>query len=288
MLVAYRMIRLMIKNIGPLEDRILVFGGPYSNLQATQAILEKAKALSIPANHIICTGDVVAYCAQPEETACLVSESSIHTIQGNCEENLANDIDHCGCGFDEESLCNILANKWYQFLQKNISQEMVSWMGSLPQRIEFTFSGKKFHALHGAHRNISEFLFASQSDDDILKQIEQTDSDIILSGHSGLPFTKIIGDKAWHNAGAIGMPANDGTARTWYSIIRGGEDGEIIFEHHALEYDHQKTANIMKESGLIDYASAIETGLWPSCDVLPAYENAQTGQRIEETKVVLI
>ena len=39
---------------GPL----LVFGGPYSNLQATRAVLDEAARRGIPAKRVICTGDV--------------------------------------------------------------------------------------------------------------------------------------------------------------------------------------------------------------------------------------
>jgi hypothetical protein len=45
-----------------LEPPILVFGGPYSNLRAVDALRERALKLGIVADHCICTGDVVAYC----------------------------------------------------------------------------------------------------------------------------------------------------------------------------------------------------------------------------------
>jgi hypothetical protein len=41
---------------------ILVFGGPYSNLRALQALRRRAHELGIAPSHCICTGDVVAYC----------------------------------------------------------------------------------------------------------------------------------------------------------------------------------------------------------------------------------
>ena len=39
----------------------LVFGGPYGNLEATQALLDEAARLGVPPRRIVCTGDVVAY-----------------------------------------------------------------------------------------------------------------------------------------------------------------------------------------------------------------------------------
>jgi len=59
---------LAAKAAGTLTGKILVFGGVYSNFQALQKMQEIATELQIAPSHIICTGDVVGYCAQPEET----------------------------------------------------------------------------------------------------------------------------------------------------------------------------------------------------------------------------
>ena len=45
-----------------------MFGGPYSNLSATRAMRAQATALGIPPDRIFCNGDLVAYCAEPEQT----------------------------------------------------------------------------------------------------------------------------------------------------------------------------------------------------------------------------
>ncbi len=273
----------MIKDIGVLKGRFLVFGGPYSNLQATEAVLKQAKQCNIPESNIICTGDITAYCGQPEDTAQRMYQSSIHIIQGNCDESLANDSEDCDCGFDENTACEVFADRWYNFSRQETSPAMKEWMGTLPFRIEFIFGGKKVHVLHGSHEEINEFIFASTSDDYVLSQINKTGADIIIGGHNGMHFTSVMGNKVWHNAGVIGMPANDGTPRTWYSIIE-EKEGQIIFTHHALDYDHDAAAQSMIANGLKEYAQTIQTGLWPSLDVLPEVERHQTGiKRAEES-----
>lgn len=74
--------------LGQLSGPVLIFGGPYSNFAATMAMRQKAKELAIPTERIICTGDVVAYCAEPRETVQLVRDWQIAVVQGNCEESL--------------------------------------------------------------------------------------------------------------------------------------------------------------------------------------------------------
>lgn len=268
-----------IKDLGNKTGKILVFGGPTSNYCASKKILEIAKEQNILPDNIICTGDMVAYCAQPEETAQLLYKSKIHIIKGNCEESLANDIDNCGCGFEEETTCNLLSKQWYDFSRVQTSVKMKQWMATLPDRIIFKYMGKKFHVLHGSHRSINEFIFKSSAESHKRSEIDQIDADVVLCGHSGIPFTSVIDDKIWHNAGSIGMPANDGTNRTWYSII--STDGShISFEHYPLTYDYLATAKVMINNGLTEYAHTIQNGLWPSIDILPEDEQSQTGHEL--------
>ena len=82
-----------------VETSILIFGGPYSNLQATQAVLAEASRRNIPGHRVICTGDVVAYGADPKACVDLVRDAGIGVVMGNCEEQLAADAADCGCGF---------------------------------------------------------------------------------------------------------------------------------------------------------------------------------------------
>src|SRR5215472_14622804 len=82
-----------------VDKPLMVFGGPYSNLEATRAVLEEAARLSISADHIICTGDVVAYGADAAATVDLVRDRVGHVVMGNCEQSLAAGSVDCGCGF---------------------------------------------------------------------------------------------------------------------------------------------------------------------------------------------
>jgi predicted phosphodiesterase len=273
-------------NLGPIEaDTLLVFGGPYGNLEATQALLIKAQELGIEPEQMICTGDLVAYCADPEATASLLRAEKIHVIQGNCEQSLAANEHDCGCGFTEGSACATLSKSWFSYCQSKINQTTRTWFNQLPKQIRFNFGGKRFLVVHGSLTNTSQFIYASSPKIHFKQQIQAATVDCILAGHSGLPFTQIIDGFCWHNSGVIGMPANDGTSRVWYSLIKQSAD-TITFEHRALHYAAETAQNKMKQAGLPkEYANSLTTGLWPSLDVLPRHEARQTGRPLTEHRV---
>ncbi|MBO0764664.1 MAG: metallophosphoesterase family protein [Hyphomicrobiaceae bacterium] len=267
-----------------LRPPVLVYGGPYSNLRALTALRERADELGIPASHVICTGDVVAYGAEPEETAAAVRAWGCHVVAGNCEAQLATAAEDCACGFEQGSECDRLAKGWYPFAKARISAESRSWMGGLPGSLTALIGDLCVRVIHGGVTAINRFVFASQRGV-IAEELEHAQADVVVAGHAGLAFIERIGNRVWFNPGAIGMPANDGTPDTWYGLI-GAEDNSLLFSTRRLHYDHQAAAAAMMGHAYANgYARALVTGLWPSLDVLPPAERAATGQRLHERTV---
>ncbi|MFC5285112.1 metallophosphoesterase family protein [Pedobacter alpinus] len=269
-----------IKNIGLLKGKVLVFGGVYSNLQALEAIKNLAFADGIFPENIICTGDIVAYCAQPKECIELIKNWGIHCIAGNVELNLVNDIDDCGCNFEDGSRCDIFSRQWYPYLKSQVSDDDVNWLSTIPEFISFTYADKNVAVIHGSYFNTSEFIFKSTDWETKEQNFKALNADVILAGHCGLPFADSLKDKVWLNPGVIGMPANDGTPRVWYAILD-DSDG-FNFEICALDYDYKTTANLMVGKTLPQtYKETLETGIWDNWEILPEQEKGLQGKSIK-------
>ena len=270
-------------DMGRINGPLLVFGGPYSNRQATEAIITEAARRGIPPERCLCTGDVVAYCADPAETVALIRDWGCPVVMGNCEESLGSGAEDCGCGFEEGSACDLLSAQWFAHAVARLDGDARAWMAGLPRRIIFEVAGRKGAAIHGGWAGgpaaINRFLFASQPDADFATEFDALDADIVLAGHCGLPFDRQLGDRLWLNAGVIGMPANNGSPVTWFMILE--PDGAYGF--HTLAYDHAAAAGAMREARLAEgYAAGLETGLWPSLDILPEAERRATGRPLRD------
>ena len=260
-----------------LNAPVLLLGGPYSNIQALEALFTAAQRHGIRPDHMICTGDIVAYGADPAACIGMIRAAGVAAIMGNCEEQLAADAAECGCGFTPGSACDRLSAAWFTHARRAVSDGDRAWMAALPRRLDLRLGRHHLAVVHGAPSRINRFLFASDPDEMFLDEIAATGADGVIAGHCGLPFTRHLpGGAVWHNAGAIGMPANDGTPRGWYAIIEErGED--LAFSLHPLDYAHHEAAAAMRRAGLPeDYAAALETGIWPSLDILPHAERAAT------------
>jgi predicted phosphodiesterase len=269
-----------MNDLGKVEEPVLLFGGPYSNYAATAAMQERARELGIPAERIVCSGDVIAYCGEPRETLDLIRDWGIHLVMGNCEESLAFGEADCGCGFDPGSECSLLAVTWYDYANRLVSADQRRWMRALPRYIDFSMCGADLRIVHGSLGSINEFVFASSEPLARLEQIRDAGIDVVIGGHSGIPFGQRLQERYWLNTGVIGMPANDGGRHGWYLLLEPGEDA-IVASWHRLEYDSEASRASTLAAGMSAYAQALVDGLWPSVDILPECERRQTGLPLE-------
>lgn len=271
-----------------LDAPMLVFGGPYSNLQATQAVLAEAARRGMAGDRILCTGDVVAYAADAAACCDLMMDSGALVLMGNCEENLAAEAEDCGCGFEEDTACDLLSRAWYAHANRQVTPRHRAWMGGLPRQLHLELPDRRRLAvLHGGATEISRFLFASAPEPVLLEELAETACQGVIAGHCGIPFARrLMGGGLWLNAGAVGMPANDGTPRSWFALLTPSPRA-LTVEILPLDYDHAAAAAAMRAAGLPEgYAAGLETGLWPSCDVLPSLELAARGRALQPLRLV--
>ena len=270
-----------IKDIGNLTGPVLCFGGVYSNYQSLQKIRLIAEEHNIYAQNVICTGDVVAYCAQPEETVQAIKDWGIHCISGNVEIQLADDADHCGCDFANGGRCDTFSQQWFPYSKSKLSPDSIDWMKKLPSFIRFQYGGLNGFVLHGSYHHTAEYIFQSTPWEKKQSNFDENKSDLILAGHCGLPFSQERKSKYWLNPGVIGMPANDGSCKVWYMILD-DQSGRLNYKHLNYEYDHVKAATLMLEHNLPKtYAKTLETGIWDNCEILPDVETASQGKSID-------
>lgn len=259
-----------VRDLGALAGPVVLFGGPYSNLPATRALLDEAGARGIPPQSMICTGDVVAYCAQPAGCVALLRAAGCPVVAGNCERQLAARAPDCGCGFAEGSACDRLSAGWFAHADAGLDAAARDWMAALADVLLFRHCGRRYAVLHGGATDIARFVWPVDEDAVFAAEFAALEAvagpvDAIVAGHCGLAFVRAIGARTWINAGAIGMPPNDGRPQTrWVLLDRG------VAEIRRLEYDARAAQAAMRAAGLTQgYDAALTGGYWPSEEVLP-------------------
>jgi len=254
---------MQIADWGRFDGAVVLFGGAYSNLQASQALLASLKGRAA-----INTGDLVAYCGDPSATVDALRH--IPSIAGNCEKQLAAGADDCGCGFETGSTCSLLSRGWFAHADAMIGDEVRNWMASLPDFAVFEAFGRRYGVIHGGVSDVSRFIWSVSEEAVLLEEIAALEAavgelDGIVAGHSGIAFTRRVERWDWINAGVIGMPEHKGSRDTRYAELTA--DGVLL---HRLAYDWKAAQASMISAGLTQgYHAGLDTGFWPSEDVLP-------------------
>ena len=125
------------------DGPVLIIGGPYGNLEATEAVLTAGAALGIPPERTICTGDTVAYCADPAATVAAIRAAGVRVVMGNVEQALGTEASECGCDFPADSTAKADARRWYAFAGAEIDADARRWMAALPGAIRFTLARRR-------------------------------------------------------------------------------------------------------------------------------------------------
>jgi len=260
----------LIRNLGDIDGDILLFGGPYSNVQALDAMMNWADAAEIPPERRICTGDVAAYCGDPAACIDAMRRLGGPVVAGNCEQQLARGAADCGCGFASGTTCSTLAKEWYAYADRAVDVADRGWMAGCADRLTFRHASRRYVVVHGGASDIAKFLWPISGEDEFWHEIKMLQEEVgpidaVIAGHCGISFERNIDGIDWINAGVIGMPPNDGQPDTAFAVLK---DGVVRFER--LAYDVAGAARAMERAGLTQgYELALSSGYWPSQDILP-------------------
>ncbi len=269
-----------IIDLGNIDGKLLFFGGVYSNLQALQSLKKWADENDYKPANIFCTGDIVGYCAQPVECIDLIREWNIYAIAGNVELQVRSDADDCGCDFKTAGRCDLFSKNWYNYIRSTMNTGAKEWLHTLPHHIKFYYGNRNVALVHGSWFHTADFIFKSTLWSTKQENFEASNTNVIVAGHCGLPFKDQQEDYTWLNPGVIGMPANDGSTKVWFATSD-YVNGNIAFEFHHLEYDHQTARMLMIENNLpVSYAQTLTTGIWDNCEILPEVETIMQGKKI--------
>lgn len=260
-----------IADLGSFSGPVVAYGGALGNLAALGALLREATRAGVPAPQVIATGDLAGCCAQGAECVAATRAFGGPVVAGNIERQLAAGASDPGCGFAPGSTPERLSASWWAHTDAQIGRATRDWMEALPDIAVFAHEGRRFAVLHGGVTDIALGLWPTSPEAEFRREITALAAaagpvDGVIAGHCGVAFERVIDGVHWINAGAIGLPPNDGRRAGRY--MRLDADGARLLR---LDYDPTPAFTAMVAAGLTQgYDLALMTGHWPCEEALPA------------------
>jgi putative phosphoesterase len=228
--------------------KFAVFGDIHGNIEALKASHEAAR--SSGAEKIYHLGDLGGYSPFVNEVVDFLIAHGIEGVQGNYDEAVANDREHCGCKA-EEPLQEEMAHQSFIWTKAHVSAESKAYMKSLPAEIKFTAEGKKVWLFHATPKKNNLYWYVDRPEKFFREMSEKGDADILVYGHTHKPYRKDYRGKVFINAGSVGKP-KDGDPRACVAIVEIKHSG-IMTEFIRVPYDVETVAAAIGASGLPDY-----------------------------------
>jgi putative phosphoesterase len=220
-----------------------LLGDIHANLPALEAILLHAKSQGVEA--IWNVGDTVGYGAYPEEVVGLIREHNVVSIRGNYDIKVLKFKKKKKKWRRKKRYEKWLAFKW---AYENLSRESRAYLAKLPKEHRLVVCGKRVLLTHGSPASNKEHLNPETPLSRYKELAESTHADVILFGHSHIPFSLEVEGVWFINPGSVGRQ-DDGDARASYAVLQFDEAG-LAVQHYRLEYDIERAVTAMRQKGL--------------------------------------
>ncbi len=175
--------------------QLLIISDIHGNLEALKT------TLAIAHDEVICLGDLVDYGPAPAECIDAIISASIPVVRGNHDNAVASGVD-CGCGYTYKHLSVTTR----EYTKEKLTTQHMEYLAGLPMYIERRYGDKTIYFCHGSPRSMYEYILPQTPDEDVREMIKDIDADILVVGHSHIPFTRQIDDLTIINPGSVGQP----------------------------------------------------------------------------------
>ena len=175
---------------------------------------------------------------------------NIEGVQGNYDETVANNAEHCGCKY-EDALQAEMAQLSFEWTKQHASTKSKKFMKTLPAEMAFTSAGKRVKLFHATPHKNNLYWYEDRPEKFFQEMAEKADADVLVYGHAHKPYKKDFNGKTFINTGSVGKP-KDGDPRACVAVIE-ITSASSTADFLRVKYDVEKVAQAIISSGLPPY-----------------------------------
>jgi putative phosphoesterase len=223
---------------------LAAFSDVHGNRHALEALLKAVRREACEC--IVCLGDLVGYGAFPNEVIEAIRAAGIPTVAGNYDDGVGFDRDECGCAYTNPADIE-RGDRSLRWTQGVVTPDNKAWLRALPRELRMNVGGKRVLCVHGSPRRINEYLYQDRPEQSLLRMLADLGADVVLCGHTHLPYHRRVGGVDLINVGSAGKP-KDGDRRAMYARIEIGDVVSAAFPR--VEYEVEAAARAIEATDL--------------------------------------
>lgn len=188
-----------------MVTRLAFISDLHSNWEALQAVAPSL--LGLPT---YCCGDLVGYGANPCEVLDWVRSHKIRSVMGNHDEAVVT---------GETGWFNPLAAQAITWTRSKLRADQVTFLEALPRALRFEAEGSRFLIVHGSPEDpIHEYVYPQTHRDLFDYYLEKHAADVLVLGHTHVPFIAKVERGVVFNPGSVGQPRH-GEPGAFFAVV---------------------------------------------------------------------
>ena len=225
---------------------VLIISDVHGNYHALDSVMKEVKY-----DAMLCCGDIVVDYPFPQQCIRTLRDCCAHICMGNNDYNVA---------YDKKA--SDFINQKYTRLAKDLDRnteltiELINdnakkFLRQLPRECRFILDGISFYMNHTApHLSVHHYLDENTPRSELADYYQEIEADVIVTGHTHVPYVKNFEDKILVNPGSVGQ-SRDGDPRASFATF---DTATRRFELRKLEYDIKETSEYLKKLNFPDYS----------------------------------
>jgi len=190
--------------------KIVLLADVHGNLDALQAVLEDVRRND--AALILNAGDLVGYCAFPQEVVSELQSENVINILGNFDREILEWKKNSSSKPGDEKEISL------EYAAQQLQKTSFNFLKSLPKQVKLKIGEKSVLMVHGSPASINEHIYPDTSDQRLHELFQQANTDVLIVGHTHTPFLKTIDQSMVVNPGSVGRPG-DGDDHASYALL---------------------------------------------------------------------
>lgn len=206
--------------------KLLIVSDIHANPWALDAVLKDAGSV----DHVLFAGDAVNYGPDPRPVIARLRELGAIGVCGNHDHAVAWSTDPRASTAKQP-----IALAMRDWTRGQLNGADIAWLARLPLHLTVKIEDTSFALFHATPRDsLSDYSLVPTVSDAYLSEIVAgVDADVLVVGHTHLPFARECGRLRIVNPGSVGQPL-DGDPRAAYALW---QDGEIRSRRVAYDID---------------------------------------------------
>jgi putative phosphoesterase len=217
----------------------------HGNMPALETAVTDASARG--AERIVCCGDITGYGPFPNDVCHFLQNRQIPAVIGNYDRKV---LTVAKQGLSAAQGMKSKKRKILLWTVEHLGRQSQLYLSSLPDQFEMQLpSGHKLLVVHGSILSPDDVIYPSITRPGLTAKLGDLNPDILVCGHTHIPFVKRIGGILVVNCGSAGQPI-DGDPRPSYALVTTEKgalpQGRVI----RFDYDRQQTIAALAKTAL--------------------------------------